>query len=69
MTDFVEIADTLVSNGAALQVSDQQELLEKLMGLLEDPSSVVQMGENGGNLFQAGKGAIDKIQLLIGDYV
>lgn len=69
MTDFMEVADTLFSNGAAFQVADQHGLLTTLTRLLNDSSLAARTGDNGGRLFAAGKGAVDKIMSIIGDHV
>lgn len=65
MDDFKEVAETMLSNGAAFMVKDKDELLGTLSMLLNDRAMAQQTGENAGRLVEKGRGAVDKILSVI----
>ena len=60
MHNFQEIADTFLSNGAAVQVHSGRELEEALLTLVTDPVRRARLGAAARALVEANRGAKDK---------
>jgi 3-deoxy-D-manno-octulosonic-acid transferase len=67
MQNFREIADTFVTNEAAIQVKSEHELEEALPALVGDPVRRARMGAAARALVQANRGAKDKTLAVIAD--
>ncbi|MBF0202667.1 MAG: hypothetical protein HQK66_15470, partial [Desulfamplus sp.] len=61
MSDFQEIAETMLSNRAAYQAADQGELLDVFTRVFDDSSLALEMGQNGKNISNSGKGALRRV--------
>jgi len=57
MENFRKIADDLVKVSGAVRIRDENELLEKLSGLLSDPELRSRMGERARQLIESRRGA------------
>lgn len=60
MQNFLEIADAFVSNGAGVQLADDQELDEAFVSLIGDPVRRARLGAAARALVEANRGANDK---------
>ena len=60
MQNFAEIAETFVSNGAAVQVRSTRELEETMVSLMTDPVRRARLGAAARALVEANRGAKDK---------
>jgi 3-deoxy-D-manno-octulosonic-acid transferase len=58
MDHFAEVAELLVSQGAALQVKDAEELVEALRGLLGDRERLRDMGDRAEEIVRANRGTV-----------
>jgi 3-deoxy-D-manno-octulosonic-acid transferase len=67
MQNFKEIADTFLSNGAAVQVESERELEEAIVMLLADPVRRAKLGAAARALVEANRGAKDKTLAVIAD--
>ncbi len=60
MQNFLEIADAFVTNGACVQLADDQELDEALVSLIGDPVRRARLGAAARALVEANRGANEK---------
>jgi len=60
MQNFAEIAETFVSNGAAVQVRSARELEDTMVSLMTDPVTRARLGAAARALVEANRGAKDK---------
>ena len=60
MQNFLEIADAFVTNGAGVQLTDEQELDEVFVSLIGDPVRRARLGAAARALVEANRGAKDK---------
>lgn len=60
MHNFTEIADTFLSNGAAMQVASEHDFEEALLSLVSDPVRRARLGAAARALVEANRGAKDK---------
>ena len=67
MQNFKEIADTFLSNDAAVQVQSDRELDETLLALLTDPVRRARLGAAARALVEANRGAKTKTLDVIGE--
>ena len=67
MQNFKEIADTFLSNGAAVQVASERELELAIVMLLADPVRRARLGAAARALVEANRGAKDKTLAVIAD--
>ncbi len=65
MEDFLEVSRDLVLAGGALEVADEEDLYQRLRGLLADKKLRQQMGENSLALLAKEQGATDRHVELI----
>jgi 3-deoxy-D-manno-octulosonic-acid transferase len=67
MQNFKEIAETFVSNGAAVQVQSERELEEALLGLVTDPVRRARLGAAARALVEANRGAKERTLAVLDD--
>jgi len=67
MDNFREIAQTFITNGAAVQVQSERELEEALLTLVSDPVRRARLGAAARALVEANRGAKDKTLAVITD--
>jgi 3-deoxy-D-manno-octulosonic-acid transferase len=67
MQNFKEIADTFLSNDAAVQVHSDRELEEEMLGLVTDPVRRARLGAAARALVEANRGAKGKTLAVIAD--
>ncbi len=67
MSNFKEIAETFVQNGAAVQVQSDRELVEAMLSLVTDPVRRARLGAAARALIDANRGAKDKTLTAISD--
>lgn len=67
MENFSEIAEAFVTNGAALQVRNERELHEAILGLMSDPVRRARLGAAARALVDANRGARDKTLTVIAE--
>ncbi len=67
MQNFKEIADTFLTNGAALQVQSDRELEQVLLRLVGDPVRRARLGAAARALVEANRGAKTKTLAVISD--
>ena len=67
MQNFREIADTFLTNGAAMEVQSERELEEALLTLLTDPVRRARFGAAARALVEANRGAKNKTLAVIAD--
>lgn len=60
MQNFLEIADAFVSNGAGVQLSEDEELEEAFQSLMSDPVRRARLGAAARALVEANRGANEK---------
>ncbi|MBI4484955.1 MAG: 3-deoxy-D-manno-octulosonic acid transferase, partial [Acidobacteria bacterium] len=65
MQNFKEIAETFLTNGAAIQVSSERELDAALLALVTDPVRRAGLGAAARALVEANRGAKDKTLAVI----
>ena len=67
MQNFKEIADTFLTNGAAVQVASNRELETALVALVTDPVRRARLGAAARALVDANRGAKDKTLTVLAD--
>ncbi len=67
MQNFRDIAETFVSNGAAIQVASDRDLDDAILGLVRDPVHRASLGAAARALVEANRGAKDKTLTVITD--
>ncbi len=67
MQNFREIAETFTTNAAAIQVGNERELGDAILGLVRDPVHRASLGAAARALVEANRGAKDKTLALISD--
>jgi len=67
MQNFKEIADTFVSNDAAVQLESERELDDALLALVTDPVRRARLGAAARALVEANRGAKTKTLAMIGE--
>jgi len=67
MQNFKEIADTFVSNDAAVQLESERELDDALLALVTDPVRRARLGAAARALVEANRGAKTKTLAVIGE--
>src|SRR5918993_3450428 len=67
MSDFAEIAEAFVSNGAGVQLADEQQLDETFMSLMSDPVRRARLGAAARALVEANRGAKEKSVTVLSD--
>jgi len=67
MQNFREIAETFIASGAAIQVGNDRELGDAILGLVRDPVHRAGLGAAARALVEANRGAKDKTLAVIGD--
>ena len=60
MSNFAEIADAFIANGAGVQVKGDRELADELLALMTDPVRRARLGAAARALLEANRGAKDK---------
>jgi len=65
MSNFAEIAETFVSNAAAVQVASDGELDEAMMALMTDPIRRARLGAAARAIVEANRGAKDKSMTVL----
>ncbi|RLB94354.1 MAG: 3-deoxy-D-manno-octulosonic acid transferase [Deltaproteobacteria bacterium] len=60
MTDFIEIADLLMTEQGAHRVETISQIHSKLQGILQDPVLAKQMGDASYRVFSGNTGAVDR---------
>ncbi len=63
--NFAEISSDLLSQQAAIQVQNSNELFEKIMELMNDEKQLKALGSNAKQYFNSQQGAVKKISKLI----
>jgi 3-deoxy-D-manno-octulosonic-acid transferase len=69
MQNFQEIADTFITNGAAMQVQSERELDEALLTLVTDPVLRARLGAAARALVEANRGAKAKTLAVVAELV
>jgi 3-deoxy-D-manno-octulosonic-acid transferase len=69
MSNFREIAETFLTNGAAVQVASARELEEMLLTLVTDPVRRARLGAAARALVEANRGAKEKTMTVIAGLV
>ena len=59
--NFEAICQQLQEAGGMLIVSDVNELVSQMEGLLADAGKIEQMGKNAGEVVLAGRGAVERV--------
>lgn len=67
MQNFGEIAETFLSNGAAIQVRDAHELDEAMLSLIGDPVRRARVGAAARALVESNRGARDRTLAVVRD--
>jgi len=67
MSNFAEIADAFVTNGAGVQVAGEQDLDETLLSLMSDPVRRARLGAAARALVEANRGANEKSVTVLAD--
>jgi 3-deoxy-D-manno-octulosonic-acid transferase len=65
MENFAEIADTFLTNDAAIQVQSPHELDEAIIGLMGDPVRRARLGAAARALIDANRGAKEKTMAVV----
>jgi 3-deoxy-D-manno-octulosonic-acid transferase len=65
MENFAEIAEAFLANGAAVQVHSERELVEAVVGLMNDPVRRARLGAAARALVEANRGAKDRTLAII----
>ncbi len=63
--NFAEISRMLVQQEAALEVRDGEELARVLTGWLQDASERTRVGENGRQVVERNRGALERLETII----
>jgi 3-deoxy-D-manno-octulosonic-acid transferase len=63
--NFTRIADMLLDQDAALQVTDAEELGDRVADWLRDASLRARIGENGRRVVEQNRGALDRLVELV----
>lgn len=69
MFNFEEIAERMLTIGAATQVKNTRELTENVCKLFQDPDLRDQMGQAGLRLIEEGRGALARTLDIIDEYI
>jgi 3-deoxy-D-manno-octulosonic-acid transferase len=67
MQNFKEIADTFLTNGAAIQVQTERELEQAMIGLVTDPVRRARLGAAARALVEANRGAKGKTLAVVAE--
>jgi 3-deoxy-D-manno-octulosonic-acid transferase len=67
MSNFAEIAEAFVTNGAGVQLAGDQDLDETLLSLMSDPVRRARLGAAARALVEANRGANDKSVTVLAD--
>ena len=67
MSNFAEIAEAFVSNGAGVQLADEHELDEAFLSLMSDPVRRARLGAAARALVEANRGANEKSVTVLAD--
>ena len=67
MQNFKEIAETFLTNGAAVRVESERELEQTMVQLVADPVRRARLGAAARALVEANRGAKDKTLAVIAD--
>jgi 3-deoxy-D-manno-octulosonic-acid transferase len=67
MQNFKEIAETFLTNGAAVRVESDRELEQTMVLLVADPVRRARLGAAARALVEANRGAKDKTLAVIAD--
>jgi 3-deoxy-D-manno-octulosonic-acid transferase len=67
MQNFKEIADTFLSNGAAIQVQTERELEQAMIGFVTDPVRRARLGAAARALVEANRGAKGKTLAVVSE--
>jgi 3-deoxy-D-manno-octulosonic-acid transferase len=67
MENFSEIAEAFIANGAAIQVRNERELHDAILGLMNDPVRRARLGAAARALVDANRGARDKTLTVIAE--
>jgi 3-deoxy-D-manno-octulosonic-acid transferase len=67
MQNFKEIAETFLTNGAAVRVESERELEQTMVLLVADPVRRARLGAAARALVEANRGAKDKTLEVIAD--
>src|ERR1043166_1263947 len=67
MQNFREIAETFIASSAAIQVANDRELGDAILGLVRDPVHRASLGAAARALVEANRGAKDKTLAVISD--
>lgn len=65
--NFKEINDLLCDNGAEIQITDNEQLAEKVMLLFSDEGLRQQMGRSGRDIIKRNQGSIGRLMKLVDD--
>ena len=65
MQNFAEIAEAFLANGAAVQVHNERELVDAVVGLMNDPVRRARLGAAARALVDANRGAKDRTLAII----
>ena len=65
MENFAEIAEAFLANGAAVQVHSERELVDAVVGLMNDPVRRARLGAAARALVDANRGARDRTLTII----
>jgi 3-deoxy-D-manno-octulosonic-acid transferase len=65
MQNFAEIAEAFLANGAAVQVHNERELVDAVVGLLNDPVRRARLGAAARALIDANRGAKDRTLAVV----
>jgi 3-deoxy-D-manno-octulosonic-acid transferase len=65
MQNFAEIAEAFLANGAAVQVHGERELVDAVVGLMNDPVRRARLGAAARALIDANRGAKDRTLAVI----
>jgi 3-deoxy-D-manno-octulosonic-acid transferase len=60
MENFAEIAEAFLANGAAIQVRSERELVEAVIGLMNDPVRRARLGAGARAMVEANRGAKER---------
>jgi 3-deoxy-D-manno-octulosonic-acid transferase len=60
-----DIAQSLLAQGAAVQVADAREMAAALLRLLHDPAERQRMGNSGRQIIEANRGSVSRLLELI----
>jgi 3-deoxy-D-manno-octulosonic-acid transferase len=67
MENFAEIADAFVTNGAGVQLADDQQLDDAFLSLMSDPVRRARIGAAARALVEANRGAKEKSVTVLAD--